>query len=94
MRNKLSEQAAVTLSIRISAEARDQLENLADVTGRTKSFLAAEAVENYLENHAWQITAIQSAVNRANSNNAKFVEHEKVKDWLNSWGEKDEKESS
>lgn len=41
-----------------------------------------------LEN--WQINAIKSAVKIANSKDAKFIDHDKVTNWLNSWGEADE----
>lgn len=87
-----SAQPAVTLSVRVSSEARDQLEDLADATGRTKSFLAAEAIEYYLEAQAWQVKAIEKSVKKANSKKAKFIEHQKVSDWLNSWGSDEEKE--
>ena len=73
---------AVTLSVRIQPETRDQLELLANATGRTKSFLAAEAIEHYLSIQVWQINAID----------VKFTEHENVVDWLTSWGTKKEQE--
>ena len=44
-----SEHPAVTLSVRIQPEIREQLEDLADARGRTKSFLAAEAIEYYFK---------------------------------------------
>jgi RHH-type rel operon transcriptional repressor/antitoxin RelB len=77
---------AVTLSVRVPSEARDQLEELATATGRTKSFLAAEAIEYYLKTQAWQVQAIEKSIKKANSKKAKFIDHEKVSDWLNSWG--------
>lgn len=87
-----SSHAAVTLSIRVPSEARDRLEDLANATGRTKSFLAAEAIEYYLKNQAWQVEAIKSAVKKADSKNAKFIKHQDVSDWLNSWGSDEEQE--
>jgi RHH-type transcriptional regulator, rel operon repressor / antitoxin RelB len=77
---------AVTLSIRVSPEMRDHLEELATATGRTKSFLAAEAIQRYLEQQAWQVKAIQEAVQKADSKKAKFIKHDKMVTWLNSWG--------
>jgi len=79
-----------TLSIRIRPKTGEQLSKLANATGRTKSFLAAEAIESYLKIQSWQIKAIESAVKKANSKNAKLIEHEKVTDWLNSWGTENE----
>ena len=79
-----------TLSIRIRPKIGEQLSKLANATGRTKSFLAAEAIESYLKIQSWQITAIESAVKKANSKNVKLIEHKKVTDWLNSWGTENE----
>lgn len=87
-----SSHPAVTLSVRVPSEARDQLESLANATGRTKSYLAAEAIEYYLESQAWQIKAIEKSIKKANGKNAKFVEHKNVSDWLNSWGSGNEQE--
>lgn len=83
---------AITLSIRVSPEMRDQLEELSDATGRTKSFLAAEAIRAYLETQVWQVNAIKKAIKKANNKDAKFVNHNKVVDWVNSWGKEDERE--
>lgn len=83
---------AVTLSVRVPAEARDQLEELAQATGRTKSFLAAEAIEYYLAAQNWQIKAIEKSVKKADSKKAKFISHQKVSDWLETWGNENEQE--
>jgi len=61
------------------------LEKLSDATGRTKSFLAAESIENYLAAQTWQVKAIESAVQKADSKEAKFIPHNKVADWVKSW---------
>lgn len=83
---------AVTLSLRVAPKIRDQLEELAEATGRTKSFLAAEALEYYIATQAWQIKAIEQAVKKADSKQAQFIKHERVLDWLKSWGSKREQE--
>lgn len=83
---------AVTLSVRIPPESRNQLEELANATGRSKSFLAAEAIEYYLSMHSWQVKAIEKSIKKANSKKAKFIKHKKVADWLNSWGSQKEQE--
>jgi len=84
--------AAVTLSIRVAPETRKQLENLSGASRRTKSFLAAEAIEHYLSVQAWQIKAIEKSLAKTNSGKANFIDHNKVTDWLNSWGTKKELE--
>lgn len=92
MTHSHSEHPAVTLSIRVPPEMRDQLEELSDATGRTKSFLAAEAIKTYLETQAWQINSIKKAIKKANNKNTQFISHDKVHDWVNSWGKDDEQE--
>lgn len=87
-----SSNPAVTLSLRVSTDVKIQLESLADATGRTKSFLAAEAIQAYVKMQTWQVNAIKQAVKRADDPNAKFIDHEEVIDWLASWGDSNEKE--
>lgn len=83
---------AVTLSVRISPKMRHQLNELADATGRTKSYLAAEAIEHYLAMQAWQVQAIESAVKKADSQSACFVSHDEVANWVASWDSDSEQE--
>lgn len=83
---------AVALNVRLPMDLRDQLEELSDSTGKTKSFLAAEAINNYLMIQAWQVKATKKALKKANSKNACFVDHQKVSDWLQSWGSKNEED--
>ena len=77
----------VTLSVRDPSESRDKLETLASVTGRTKSFLAAEAIKCYLATQLWQVNAIEQAIKKADSNTSAFIEHQTVATWLSSWGD-------
>lgn len=81
---------AVTLSVRVAPKILQKLNKLADATGRTKSFLTMEAIQYYLATQAWQVTSIKNAVKKADSKDAKFVDHQQVETWLNSWGNKDE----
>jgi len=83
---------AVTLSVRGPPQTRNELEELALATGRTKSFLAAEAIRHYLEINAWQIKATEEAVKKSDSKAAAFAKHDDVVDWLSTWGDKNEKE--
>ena len=43
--------------------------------------------EHYLGIQDWQVKAIEKSIKKANSKNAKFVTHQEVSDWLNSWGD-------
>lgn len=47
-----------TLTVRVAAEIEKRLGKLAAATARSKSFLAAEAIEEYLAVQEWQVQAI------------------------------------
>jgi RHH-type transcriptional regulator, rel operon repressor / antitoxin RelB len=53
------------LNVRLSADLTAQMEALSDATGRTKSFIAQEALKQYLDVQAWQIADIQEALKEA-----------------------------
>ncbi len=77
---------STTITIRLPEELKNKLQNLAHATGRSKSFLALEAIQAYVESESWQIQAIEEALYEADQPDAKFAEHEKVATWLKSWG--------
>jgi predicted transcriptional regulator len=81
---------STTFTVRIDAAAKKRLETLARSTGRSRSFLAAEAIGEYLDVNEWQIAGIRQAM--ASLDKGKAVPHEKVKEWVASWGEPDESE--
>lgn len=56
------EQGSTTISIRVLSAMREQLEHLAEATGRSKSFLASQALEDYIKREAWQVAAIKKGV--------------------------------
>lgn len=56
-----------TITARISAQSKERLEALAQATGRTKGFLVAQAVEEYLEAQAWQIEETMKAIEEADA---------------------------
>lgn len=73
------------MTIRVSEHSRERLAKLAKSTRRSKSFLAAEAIDAYLEQQSWQVEAIERALTRADASDS-FVPHEKVVAWVESWG--------
>jgi len=72
--------AAEQFSLRLPKETKARLEELARATGRTKAFLALDAIEKYLEIEAWQISAIQKGINDIDKNNCVSIDVVK-KDW-------------
>ena len=71
--NMVSEQ----FSLRLPKETKAKLQELAEVTGRTKAFLAQDAIEKYLELESWQIKAIQTGLKDADNDNV--IPYEDVK---------------
>jgi RHH-type rel operon transcriptional repressor/antitoxin RelB len=67
-----------TMTIRLSETIKNKLEHLAEATERSKAYLAAKAIEEFVATQEWQIQAIQAAVKEADSPHAGFIEHEIV----------------
>ena len=55
------------MSLRIPEDIADTLASLAKATGRSKSFLAVDALREYLTREAWQIEEIQKALKEADA---------------------------
>jgi len=75
---------STTLTVRIDAAAKERLEKLAETTGRSRSFLAADAINQYLEVNEWQVAGIKQPI--ASLDRGAPIAHEQVKDWVASWG--------
>ena len=80
---------STTLTVRLDSRLKKKLDKLAGSTKRSKSFLAAEAIANYVELNEWQIKAIKAGIKDADE--GRLVEHEKVEAWVESWGSKKER---
>jgi predicted transcriptional regulator len=80
---------STTFTVRVDPAVKKRLERLAKSTGRSRSFLAAEAISEYLDVNEWQVAGIRRAV--AALDRGEGVAHELVKDWVASWGSKNER---
>ena len=80
--------SSTTVSVRIDPVIKKRLEKLAKSTGRSRSFLAAEAINEYLDLNEWQVAGIQKAVASLDRGE---VPHERVKEWVSSWNSKKER---
>lgn len=78
------------LTIRLESRVKAKLERLAKSSKRSKSFLAAEAIAAYVEAESWQLAEIEAGLQELNEGNG--VDHADVKDWLQSWGKKRERQ--
>lgn len=58
---------STTMTIRLEDDVRSRLERLAEATHRSKSYLAAEAIRDFVEINEWQIGEIQGALEEADA---------------------------
>lgn len=72
--------ASEQFSLRLPANTKHRLEELAQATGRSKAFLALDAIEKYLELEAWQICAIQQGIKDIDNNECVSID-EIQKEW-------------
>jgi RHH-type rel operon transcriptional repressor/antitoxin RelB len=80
---------STTFTVRVDAAAKKRLERLAKDTGRSRSFLAAEAINDYLDVNEWQVAGIKRAI--VSLDRGEGVPLERVKDWVESWGSSKER---
>jgi predicted transcriptional regulator len=80
---------STTFTVRVEREVKKRLEKLAKSTGRTRSFLAAEALNEYLDVNEWQVAGVKQAI--ASLDRSEGTSHQEVKNWVNSWGRKRER---
>ncbi len=58
---------STTISMRLPENLVQQLEVLAKAMGRSRSFVAAEAIQSYVREQAWQVQEMQDAVKEADA---------------------------
>jgi RHH-type transcriptional regulator, rel operon repressor / antitoxin RelB len=75
---------STTFTVRVGVATKKRLEKLAKSTGRSRSFIAAEAIDAYLDVNEWQVAGIKRAI--ASLDRGEGVPHERVKEWIASWG--------
>ena len=80
---------STTFTVRVATGVKKRLKRLAKSTGRSRSFLAAEAIKEYLEVNEWQVTGIKRAI--ASLDRGEGIPHYLVKEWVASWGSANEK---
>ena len=56
-----------TMTVRLEDDVKNRLDQLAQATRRSKSYLAAEAIRDFVENNEWQIREIQTALQEADA---------------------------
>ena len=77
LQGDLAAMETAVLTLRLTKEMKSRLDQLAQITRRSKSFLAAEAIERYLDTEAWQILEIEQALCEADA--GYFASEEEVR---------------
>lgn len=72
---------SITMTVRLSRQFKASLERLAESTKRSKSYLAAEAIAEYVDGNAWQVEEIRKAVQKADAGGP-FVSEEDAARYL------------
>ncbi len=78
------------ISFRIETEKINRLERLAQAPDRPRSWHLEQALDAYLESQAWQIAHIEEGV--ADADAGRTLPHERIREWLQTWGSEDEPE--
>lgn len=73
-----------TMTIRLEPELKARLDKLSETTHRSKSFLAAEAVREFIELNEWQIQEIEAAVKEADAGD--FASDQEIRAVFTKWG--------
>ena len=74
---------STTLTIRLKSDLKDRLDDLANVTNRSKSFLAAEAIQEFVDLNEWQLQEIKTALAEADAGD--FASAKELRKTLRKW---------
>ncbi len=77
----MAESEVVTL--RLEPKLKKRLDRLAEATRRSRSFLAAEAIREYVALNQWQIGEVQRAIEEADR--GEFAGDEQVQRAMKKW---------
>ena len=77
------------MTVRLTPEVSEKLEALARDTKRSKSYLASEAIESYVDLNAWQVAHIKAGLAEDEAGGP-GVPHEEAMRWMESLGTDDE----
>jgi RHH-type transcriptional regulator, rel operon repressor / antitoxin RelB len=75
---------STTMTIRLEPELKSRLDELSRATHRSKSYLAAEAVREFIEINEWQIKELKDAIKEADTED--FSSDEEVLAVFSKWG--------
>ncbi len=71
------------LTLRLDSKLKRQLDKLSKATSRTRSFLAAEAIREYVQLNEWQIEEVRKGIVEAERGD--FASNDEVEKVLRKW---------
>jgi RHH-type rel operon transcriptional repressor/antitoxin RelB len=74
---------SAVLTLRLDAKLKNRLDRSSKATQRSRSFVAAEALREYVALNEWQISEIRKAL--AEADRGEFASSEEVKRTLKKW---------
>ena len=74
---------STTMTVRLEDDLKERLEQLAESTKRSKSFLAAEAIREFVELNEWQIRETRAALKEADAGD--FASDQEVDALASKW---------
>lgn len=78
---------STTMTVRLEDDLKDRLDQLSKATQRSKSFLAAEAIREFIELNEWQVEELKAAVREADAGD--FASDQEIDDVMKRWGAED-----
>lgn len=75
---------SATVTIRMELELKQRLEHLAEAMQRSKSFLAVQAIRDFVDVNEWQVQEIEQAI--AEADRGDFASDEDVAAVFGKWG--------
>lgn len=77
---------STTMTVRVDDDVKFRLESLAEATQRSRSYLAAQAIQDYVEHNEWQIAEIKQGLAEADAGD--FATDSEVKVVFDQWRDK------
>ena len=74
----------MTLSLRVPQETMEQLGQLAEATGKSRNFIAVQAMQDFIAREAWQVAEIKKGLLEADAGD--FVADEEMTALDAKWG--------
>lgn len=73
-----------TLTLRVPGETKNNLQAIAKASNRTASFVATHALEQYIQENAWQIEKILKGIEQANK--GEFATNKEMNNYFAQYG--------